>query len=33
LRVTGEVKDWQGHRPEMVQAMKDRIKDLKPLED
>jgi rifampin ADP-ribosylating transferase len=33
LRVTGEVKDWQGHPPEMIQAMKDRIKDLKPLDD
>jgi Rifampin ADP-ribosyl transferase len=33
LRVTGEIKDWQGHPPEMVQAMKDRIKDLKPLAD
>ena len=33
LRVTGEVTDWQGHPPEMVQAMKDRIKGLKPLED
>ena len=33
LRVMGEVTDWQGHPPEMVQAMKDRIKDLKPLDD
>jgi rifampin ADP-ribosylating transferase len=33
LRVTGEVRDWQGHPPETIQAMKDRIKDLKPLED
>ena len=33
LRVTGEVTDWQGHPPETVQAMKDRIKGLKPLED
>ena len=33
LRVTGEVTDWQGHPPDMIQAMKDRIKDLKPLDD
>ena len=33
LRVTGEITDWQGHPPETVQAMKDRIKGLKPLED
>ncbi|HUO02084.1 MAG TPA: NAD(+)--rifampin ADP-ribosyltransferase [Rhizomicrobium sp.] len=33
LRVTGEVAEWQGHPPEMIQAMKDRIKDLKPLDD
>jgi len=26
LRVTGEITDWQGHPPETVQAMKDRIK-------
>jgi hypothetical protein len=32
LRVTGEWTSWQGHPPEMVQAMKDRIKDLEPLE-
>jgi rifampin ADP-ribosylating transferase len=33
LRVTGEVTDWQGHPPEMVQAMKDRIKGLSPVDD
>ena len=33
LRVTGEITDWQGHPSETVQAMKDRIKGLKPLED
>lgn len=33
LRVTAEVTDWQGHAPEMVQAMKDRIKGLKPIDD
>ena len=25
LRVTGEVKDWQGHSPEALKAMKDNI--------
>jgi hypothetical protein len=33
LRVTGEVTDWQGHPPETVQAMKDRIKGLEPIDD
>jgi len=33
LRVTGEVTDWQGHSPEAVQAMKDRIKGLEPIDD
>ena len=32
LRVTGECTGWQGHPPEIVQAMKDRIKDLEPLD-
>jgi rifampin ADP-ribosylating transferase len=32
LRVTGECTDWQGHSPEAVQAMKDRIAGLEPLE-
>jgi hypothetical protein len=29
LRVAGEVKDWQGHPPEQLQAMKDHIERLK----
>lgn len=29
LRVTGEIKDWQGHPPEQVKAMKDHIEKLK----
>jgi hypothetical protein len=33
LRITGEVSDWQGHSPERVQAMKDGIKGLKPIDD
>jgi rifampin ADP-ribosylating transferase len=33
LRVTGEVTDWQGHPPETIQAMKDRIKGLEPIDD
>ncbi len=33
LRVTGEVTDWQGHTPEAIQAMKDRIKGLEPIDD
>jgi hypothetical protein len=33
LRVTGEVTDWQGHTPETIQAMKDRIRGLKPIDD
>jgi len=32
LRVTGEYTGWQGHSPETVQAMKDRIAGLEPLE-
>ncbi len=32
LRVTGECTDWQGHSPEEVQAMKDSIAGLEPLE-
>ena len=31
LRVTGEVTDWQGHSPEALQAMKDRIAELRRL--
>jgi hypothetical protein len=35
LRVTGEVTEWQGHAPEVVQAMKDRIERLalEPIDD
>ena len=32
LRVTGECTAWQGHAPEVVKAMKDRIKHLEPLD-
>jgi len=28
LRVTGEIKDWQGHSPEALKAMKDHIERL-----
>ena len=31
LRVLGEVKDWIGHPPEQLQAMKDRVEELKRL--
>lgn len=33
LRVTGEVTDWQGHTPETIQAMKDAIEGLEPIDD
>ena len=33
LRVTGEVSDWQAHSAETVQAMKDRIRGLEPIDD
>ena len=33
LRVTGECTDWQGHSPEVIQAMKDRIEGLEPIDD
>jgi hypothetical protein len=33
LRVTGECTDWQGHSPNTVQAMKDSIKGLEPIDD
>lgn len=32
LRVTGEFADWQGHSAEVVNAMKDKIKHLEPLD-
>lgn len=28
LRVTGEVKDWNGHSPEQLKAMRDHLDDL-----
>lgn len=31
LRVTGEVTDWQGHAPEVLNAMKDHLERLKQL--
>jgi rifampin ADP-ribosylating transferase len=31
LRVTGEVAEWQGHSPERLKAMKDRVEELKRL--
>lgn len=31
LRVTGEVKDWQGHSPEQLEAMKDNLERLRQL--
>ena len=31
LRVTGEIKDWQGHTEEQLKAMKDRLEKLKRL--
>lgn len=29
LRVTGEITDWQGHPPEILQKMKDHLEKLK----
>ena len=31
LRVSGEVKDWQGHSPEQLKAMKEHLERLKQL--
>ena len=31
LRVVGEVRDWQGHSPEVLKAMKDHLEELKRL--
>jgi rifampin ADP-ribosylating transferase len=31
LRVTGEVRDWRGHSPEALKAMKDNLERLKRL--
>jgi rifampin ADP-ribosylating transferase len=33
LRVVGEHLDWQGHFPEEIQAMKDGIAGLEPIDD
>ncbi|MFZ6733417.1 NAD(+)--rifampin ADP-ribosyltransferase [Undibacterium sp. Ji42W] len=29
LKVVGEVKDWQGHPPEVLKAMKDHVEQLR----
>ncbi len=29
LRITGEVKDWQGHASEQLQAMRERLEELR----
>lgn len=31
LRIIGEVKDWQGHSPEQLKAMKDHVQKMKEL--
>ena len=31
LRVMGEVSNWQGHAPEILKTMKDRIEEMKQL--
>jgi len=31
LKVTGEVKDWQGHSPEQLKAMKDHLAKLREM--
>ena len=33
LRVVSEVLDWVGHLPEEIQAMKDAIAGLEPIDD
>jgi rifampin ADP-ribosylating transferase len=33
LLVVGEYRDWQGHSPEEIQAMKDAIAGLEPVDD
>lgn len=33
LRVVGELVDWQGHSPDEIQAMKDAIVGLDPVDD
>ena len=29
LRVTGEITDWEGHAPDVLQGMKDHLEALK----
>ena len=29
LRVTGEITDWEGHAPEVLQAMRDNLERLR----
>jgi hypothetical protein len=29
LRISGEIKDWQGHSPEKLKAMRDHLENLK----
>jgi rifampin ADP-ribosylating transferase len=29
LRITGEIKDWKGHAPEQLKAMRDHLERLK----
>jgi rifampin ADP-ribosylating transferase len=31
LRVTGEITDWEGHAPDVLQAMKDHLERLQRL--
>lgn len=33
LRVVSELLDWEGHSPEEIQAMKDAIAGLEPIDD
>jgi rifampin ADP-ribosylating transferase len=33
LRVVAEYVDWEGHSPEEIQAMKDGIVGLEPIDD
>ena len=33
LRVVAEYLDWEGHSPEAIQAMKDAIAGLEPIDD
>lgn len=31
LRVVGEIKDWEGHSPELLKTMRDHLEELKRL--